>query len=140
MNRFFVIVCFLLVSFVGHAQRNIEGQSVSTSQTGGRFEIIQSPIARRLTFRLDKYTGEVYQLVKKKNDEYCWDNVKIYDQENVDSDNYNNTEITYLLYMGGKAVSDCFLINIKTGDTWQLIHDDEMNIDYFFLMKMTYEY
>lgn len=140
MNRILVIACFMLVSLVSFAQRNTEKQAVSTSQTGGRYEIKQSEIRRSLTFRLDKYTGEVYQLVEKKNDEFCWDYVKIYDQEKVDRNHYENKEITYQLYMGGKAVADCFLLNIKTGDTWQLIHDDEMNIDYFFLMKMTYEY
>ena len=135
MNKILVTACFILASLVSFAQRYTEKQAVFTSQTGGRYEIVQSDIRRSLTFRLDKYTGEVYRLVVKQNDEFCWEYVKIYDQDKVDRDHYDNTEITYQLYLGGIAVADCFLLNIKTGDTWQLIHDNEMNIDYFLLMK-----
>ena len=133
MNRILVIVCFLLTSLCGFAQTG--RQSVSTSQAGGRYEIIQSEILRSLTFKLDKYTGYVYKLVKGDGDEFQWESIRVYDHDKVDPNNNQNEEITYQLFMGSKMASDCFLLNIKTGHTWQLMHDKKMDIDYFYLMK-----
>lgn len=140
MNRILVIACFMLVSLYAFSQTG--RQSVTTSQTGGRYEIVQSEIMRSLTFKLDKYTGEVYKLVKVDEEEFDWKSIRIYDHEKVDPDCYRNEEITYQLFMGSKMAEDCFLLNIETGDTWQLMHDKKLGIDYFYLMKspMGYAY
>jgi hypothetical protein len=42
-----------------------------------RFEIIQSPLAARWTFLLDKYTGRVQQLVKTKDDDNAWETMMV---------------------------------------------------------------
>ena len=93
-------------------------QAVSTSQTGGRFEIIQSELVRKNTFLLDKYFGQVYVLVKKSNDYPDWEPVKVYPSS---TDESPKNKINYQIFMGGIMARDCFLLNINTGETWILV-------------------
>ena len=122
MNRFLVIISFIFISLGAMAQ--IEKHPyVSTSQTGGRFEIIQSPIARRLTFRLDKYTGEVFQYVLGKDDKPLWEKISnVWLSLILDKDKKQDY-IKFQLFMGGIAVADCFLLDIETGITFNLYED-----------------
>lgn len=136
MNRFFIVVCCLMMSLTSLAQVE-DYPYVFTSQTGGRFEIIQSPMARRLTFKLDKYTGNIFQLVRNEEKELVWrkllnfelDLLNIFLPEKVEE------KISYQLFMGGMAISDCFLLNIHNGDTYRLYEDSESEELYFSLMK-----
>ena len=45
---------------------------MTTLPSDARHEIVQSPLAAQWTFRLDRYTGQVYQLVKTANDDFAW--------------------------------------------------------------------
>lgn len=110
MNRLLCIISFLMVSLVSMAQMETRS-SVSTSQTGGRFEIIQSEVARGFTFKLDKYTGTVFQLVNDDKGVLVWEKVPVLSILNSDE----NNEITYQLFLGGLTVQDTYLLNIKTG-------------------------
>ena len=108
-----------------------EKQSVKTSTEGGRYEIIQSNIVRRLTFKLDKFTGQTYQMVKSSDDTLCWQEVEWYGNlfEENDSD-----KITYQIFMGGIMAQDCILINIHTGKTWMLFEDSKTGNLYWSIM------
>lgn len=122
MNRFLVIISFIFISLGAMAQIE-KHPSVSTSQTGGRFEIIQSPIARRLTFRLDKYTGEVFQYVLGKDDKPLWEKVSNPWLSLILDKDKKQDYIKFQLFMGGIAVADCFLLDIETGITFNLYED-----------------
>ena len=63
-----LLLLFLLCSANLYSQGLEKHQSVTTSQTGGRYEIVQSEIKRSNTFKLDKYTGRIYVFVTAKND------------------------------------------------------------------------
>ena len=101
--------------------------SVSTSQTGGRYEIIQSNIKRSLFFKLDKFTGDVYQFVSTSDGGYTWQKI------NVEGKGLGslNKSITYQLFMGGMMAADCILLNIVTGETFMLFEDSKTNTLYF---------
>ena len=137
MNRILVFVCFVMMSLYGFAQLE-HHPSVSTSQTGGRYEIIQSPIARRLIFRLDKYTGEVHQYVLGKDDKPLWEKISnawlslILDKEKKQG------YIKFQLFMGGIAVADCFLLDIETGVTFQLYEDSDSGKLFFSFISNNY--
>ena len=90
---------------------------VATSQTGGRFEIIQSNIKRSLFFKLDKYTGDVFQYVLDSEGDGTWQKIYIIAKKY----SADNTEITYQLFLGGIAAADCILLDIKSGETYKLI-------------------
>lgn len=108
--------------------------SVSTSQTGGRFEIIQSSKARKLTFRLDKYTGDVYQLVETNEKELVWEKIPNLMLEYLRPEKIEQ-KISYQLFMGGIAVADCFLMNIHNGITYVLYEDTETRTNFFKFMS-----
>jgi hypothetical protein len=38
-----------------------------------RFEIVQTELGAKYTFKIDKYNGTVYQLVKTKGDGLAWE-------------------------------------------------------------------
>lgn len=134
MKRLLLIVSFLLFSLGCFAQIETH-PSVSTSQIGGQFEIIQSPLARKLTFKLDKYCGYVWQLVLAKDNSFAWQPVVIFNLYQKYPNHDKNEEITYQIVMGGKSVQDCFLVNIKTGDTWQLKYSEEYDEYHFHLIE-----
>lgn len=134
MYRFFVIVCFLLTSIGSMAQLDTR-TSVSTSQIGGRYEIIQSPIARKFTFKLDKFGGYVWQLVMADDNTFAWQPVAILNMYQKYPDNDKNKDITYQIFIGGTSVQDCILMNIKTGDTWQLKYSEQYQEYHFNIMK-----
>ena len=134
MNRFFVFLCFFMVSLCGFAQ--IEKYPyVSTSQTGGRFEIIQSPIARRFTFRLDKYTGDVYQLVLANDNTLVWEKIPNSVLIMLHDDNKKPDYIRFQLFMSGIALADCFLLDMDTGVTFKLYEDESTGSLFFKYMK-----
>lgn len=109
-----IITLFLSVQF--YAQ---DEQAVSTQMNNARFEVIQSPIARRYTFFLDKVEGKVFQLVHSTASGFSWQEMTVYPK-----DNQTYTEPTYQLFIGGFAVSDMFLVNTKTGRTWVLVKEN----------------
>lgn len=115
-----ILLLFILFSCTNIYSQLQNYQATTTSQVGGRYEIIQSQIKRSNTFKLDKFTGKVYMFVSTKNDWYTWQEVyKGY----VELDKVIPEKINYQIFMGGIAAKDCFLININTGVTWMLTED-----------------
>lgn len=108
-----------------------ERSSVSTSQTGGRYEIIQSPIARRYTLKLDKYSGNVWQYVNGLDDKPTWQSIPrvlnmfgtLMPYSITDKD--LPKEIKYQIFMSGTMLRDLFLLNIETGQTWVLTNSSD---------------
>ena len=125
MRKTFVIFLLMLLSVRMFAVDGVG--SVSTSQTGGRYEIIQSNIKRSLYFKLDKFTGDVYQFVSTSDGGYTWQKI------NVEGKGLGslNKSITYQLFMGGMMAADCILLNIETGETFMLFEDSKTNTLYF---------
>ena len=54
------------------AQQTSDIHQHTTAPAGARFEIIQSELAAKWTFRFDRFTGHVAQLVKKDEDDNTW--------------------------------------------------------------------
>ena len=106
-------------------------QAVKTSTEGGRYEIIQSEIMRRYCFKLDKYTGDVYQLVTTKDDTKKWEKMIVV---GLPFDEIKPNTINFQIFMGGIAVSDSFMINIHTGHTYQLYKDEETGANFWAYM------
>jgi len=129
MKNFFVTLLFCVLSSIVYCQETFH--AVKSSINGGRFEIVQSDIARRQTFKIDKYTGKVYVYVKTRDETkpFTWE--KVYWIGDIYEKPENPNQINYQLFLGGKAISDCILINIYTGKTWLLFTDSETEQDFF---------
>ena len=99
---------------------------LKTSTESGRFEFIQSTISRKISLMLDKYTGKVWQMVR--DSEYDCLTFE-YIPKTTQSTDVKSAKINYQLFLGGMMLSDCFLLNINTGEVWQLVKDkDDYNI------------
>lgn len=120
MNKKLLITIIGIFTFCFTAKAQIipivaaNGASVST-QNVGRFEFIQSSIARSQSFLLDKYTGRVwrYRTGQKKFEEISRENFSPPTEETIH----------FQLYIGGENSKDCFLLNIHTGEMWRYTSD-----------------
>lgn len=84
-----------------------------------RYEMVQSQLAARWTFRLDRYTGEVMQLLLSKEKQNMWAKVPVQDLPVLK----NPTRPRYQIFTSGLAAKHTFLLDTATGKTWTLIFD-----------------
>ena len=94
-----------------------------------RYEIVQSELGARYTFKIDKYTGYVKQLVKSDDDSVTWQSIILIDSSKTEDQ--QNNKVNYQIFTSGLGARFTFLINIKTGDTWQLTEVDDMGYLYW---------
>lgn len=123
MKQIILLFTLFLFSLTSSAIEN--QQAVKTSTEGGRYELVQSEIARRYFFKLDKFTGDVYQLVVKRNGDKTWEKMMVV---GLSIDTIKENTINFQIFMGGTAISDCFMINIHTGSTYLLYKDPDTDI------------
>ncbi|WP_343725756.1 hypothetical protein [Herbaspirillum huttiense] len=81
-----------------------------------RYEIVQSPMAARWTFKLDRYTGTVWQLVTTSDNDLTWEGMLIVQSPIVTSP----SKPRFQLFTSGIAARHTFLLDTETGRTWQL--------------------
>lgn len=122
MNKRFMVIsilCFaLLVPVLALGDLSNVHQSTTTAPDS-RYEIVQSQLAARWTFRLDRYNGEVMQLLLNKEKENVWEKVLVVDLPRVK----NPIRPRFQIFTSGLAARHTFLLDTMTGKTWTLIFD-----------------
>jgi hypothetical protein len=98
-----------------------------------RFSIIQSTLAARGTFKLDGFTGEVYQLVADTENNELWQ--MLHKNYHFISDIKNDNSINYVLFTSTIAMRFTYLMNVNTGATWQLVKNPTTEETYFTPMR-----
>jgi hypothetical protein len=86
-----------------------------------------SDVAAKYTFKVDKFTGDVYQFVQREDKTYTW---QFIEKETSDKDILKQDNINYQLFSSGLGIRFTFLLNINSGLTWQLVRDEKEG--YFF--------
>ncbi len=111
------LLVLFFVFFMAHSVVGQRHDAIITNPESGRWEIVQSKLVRSLTFKLDKYTGDVYLFEESAADtSTVWLRIpRALTEEDVVDD---EKTINYQLYLGGQAVRDCFLINLNNGLVW----------------------
>lgn len=89
-----------------------------------RFCIVQSIILRKQTFMLDRYTGEVYQMVKSKSGEYSWQKMRVLGL-NHSPDLSKNKSPHFLIFLGSMQARDAFLLDTTSGQSWKIFEDSD---------------
>ena len=84
---------------------------------GARFEIVQSPIAAKWTFRLDRYSGRVWQLVRTKQDENAWEEMPVLNL----AKGQPSARPRFQLFTSGLAAKHTFLFDSESGKTWLVV-------------------
>jgi hypothetical protein len=104
-------------------------QEISLKSNSPRYQIVQSSIAARGTYKVDTYEGGVYQLVVDKNNNETWQLLR--QVGNGNNDNIVKGQRNYELFLSSIAMRFTYLINLKTGATWQLVQDPNTEENYF---------
>lgn len=117
--KFYLFFAFALLCSISNGQ-TIQHQS--TTGNSGRFEIVQSTLANRFLFKIDKFTGKTFQIVESRDSAIVWENVVI--KKHFLSDIRNEGKPNYQIFLSGFMVKLTLLMNINTGATWQLTQDD----------------
>ncbi|MDE4917017.1 hypothetical protein ACUXAV_001637 [Cupriavidus metallidurans] len=107
------------------AQSTSQRSVITAAAADARFEIVQSELALRWTFKLDKQSGVVYQLVASKDGVLSWDEMARYKHTLPDPVVAGKTN--YQIFLSGIAAKNTFLINVNSGATWQLQGSDSGN-------------
>ena len=95
----------------------VRSHQMTSSPAGARFEVLQSTLAAKLTFRLDRFTGRVWQLVKTANDENTWEEMQVYEKPSVQSP----TRPRFQLFTSGLAARHTFMLDGDSGKTWVVV-------------------
>ena len=106
-----IVGCLLLVPVVTHADLSNVHQSTNPSSES-RFEVVQSQLAARWTFRLDRYTGEVMQLLLNEQKENTWHKIPVQDLPRIK----NPSRPRFQIFTSGLAARHTFLLDTFTGD------------------------
>jgi len=116
--RFWLVLIVVLCSLLAGQAQQDEPTPIHSSTTiasTARYEIVQSTLAARWMFRLDRQTGSVYQIVKTKSDDIAWERMDVLQLPSAAT-----SGIHYQLFLSGFAAKFTFLMNTDTGKTWQL--------------------
>jgi hypothetical protein len=90
--------------------------TTSTISATARYEIVQSHLAAKWTFRLDRICGTVYQLVSNKNNGLLWEQMRVEARPKCLTDGRAH----FQLFSSSLAARHTFLMNTDSGTTWVL--------------------
>jgi len=111
--RFFSLYVLLYVAFAARGQ---EIHNQTSPPPNAKFEIVQAQTAAKWAFRLNRFTGQVSQLVKTSKGNQSWENMRVIDAPKVSTNSYPHFQI----FLSGLAAKYSFLIDTDSGKTWVL--------------------
>jgi hypothetical protein len=137
MHYFFAAALFIAVAVLSHEARAqadmpLPPHVTTTVSPSARYEIVQSELAAKWTFRLDRVCGRVYQLIHTTgDDELGWGVIAAERRAACQEDGRTH----YQLFTSSLAAKFQFLMNSDTGATWVLTERKRSNgdVDYIFL-------
>jgi hypothetical protein len=112
----FAIAIIVATQGTASAQLQTQPHATTTTSDNARYEIVQSQLAARWTFRLDRKCGGVSQLVRTAEDENAWESMSVIGLDECKSDRVAHFQI----FSSGLAAKHTFLMDTSTGKTWTL--------------------
>jgi hypothetical protein len=110
-----IFTIVFLAAQPSYAQRDISDLHQKTTTPGdARYEILQSQLAAKWTFRLDRFSGRVWQLLKTPTDGNAWEEMPVQGLTKITNPN----KPRFLLFTSGIAARHTFLMDSLTGKTW----------------------
>lgn len=104
-------------SFAADIDVNIRSHQVTTPPSGARFEVIQSTLAAKWTFRLDRYSGRIWMLVKTPDDDNAWEEMPVQERPQIQTP----SRARFQLFTSGLAARHTFLLDADTGKSWLIV-------------------
>lgn len=143
MKRSYLPLAAILVLVTTNAKA-FQNQAHTRIPENARYQIIQSSIALKDTFKLDTYTGTSWQLVQDPDGTLSWELLnRISFAGNskpltftlaelagakVTDKNETRHQISYGIYTSGIAIKNTFLINFDNGHTWLLVENSHHDL------------
>jgi hypothetical protein len=145
MKLQFAAFLFFLLIIPGNAQaqERVVASIPNATKTPAeaRFEIVQVFFRETILLKLDKYTGEVYELVRNrdyirdKGQAFAWQLVR---WNNRPSDALNLQNVNFQIF-GATTNYDnsVYLININNGDVWTLVREQDVEKESYWVLTKT---
>ena len=124
IKRGTLLVCILFAPFVINAQESTYHVSTSVPDTA-RFEIVQSSVLVRLTFRIDKHTGRNWHVAEKTDGAFVWEEMY---REGADDDQSDSEKPHYQIFSSGILAKQTILMNTDTGESWYVVEDSDSEL------------
>jgi hypothetical protein len=120
MRSFIIALAPLVFSFLLVAQ-DTNPAAVHTSLDGhSRYEIVQSPVRSGYLFKLDKYTGDVWQYVEDDpQGAAVWRKMLVRDLPAASRTACER----FQLFASGRITRDTFLLDTLSGRVWRAVDD-----------------
>ena len=117
-------IIFLLLSVIC-LETSAQDTYVQTDVcSNARFEIIQSSIAAKATYMIDKYFGFTFYAVENDSASTIkWELIKSELHPNDKVENIN--KVNYQLFISSISLRFTYLLNVNTGATWKLYKDSD---------------
>ncbi len=138
MKKLALLICLITSVALGQEMPNNVPQ-LSSPVNNAHFEIVASRWMRREIFRLDRYSGRIWQLVVSGEGDAkttFWQDMR---EENIpflSSSNHPHFQI----FLSGEFVADTFLIDTDSGSIWRMVEatkkSPEGEIKYLLWEKM----
>lgn len=123
--KYWTVLLFLFNSRAFAQDYPAPAHQHTSPNPGGRFEIVQSPLAAKWTFRLDRYAGRVWQLVRTKDEDNAWEEMVVFGLAKLQSPSRPRFQI----FTSGIAARHTFLLDTDSGRTWTLTTGKAKNKD-----------
>ena len=120
MRLFLSMLIVFCIPIQSNAQITQSPQS-TVAPPNSRYEVVQSEIVARLTFRLDRECGNVAQLVRTQSGGYAWEEMLVLGLPNCNA----NGRARYQIFTSGLLARNTFLIDTQTGKSWQTFQEGD---------------
>ena len=114
-----VMIALLTMSSRAFAQEVPAQAQRSASVAEGRFDVVHSPLGLLFTFRLDRFTGRVWQLTSVRGGLWEWEETPVPELATIATPNRPR----FQLHVSGISASHTLLIDTETGKSWQFTKD-----------------
>lgn len=107
----------LLLTFAlpAHAQNDAARTGAGTMlPANARYQIVQSPLTLRDTFRLDRVTGRVHRMVEREGSGLAWVEMIVVERPNLAA----SGPPRFTLFLSGISGRSSYLLDTVSGRTW----------------------
>jgi hypothetical protein len=122
-SAWLVAAVIALPSASASAQRDAVQHERSSAPDESRYQLVQSTLVARATYRIDKVLGRVDQIVMREDSTITWQRMPRL--EHPSGDPQVASRVNYQLFLSGIANRHTFLMNLHNGATWQLVMTKE---------------
>jgi hypothetical protein len=118
-----LMIFYFLAGVLSSLAQEAPIHNFSMTPADAKFEIVQSQIAARWTFRLNRYSGQVSMLVKDSEGKLLWEPMQIVNLVEVPE----TLRPHFQIFLSGIIAQNSFLLDVDSGRTWILTTITEKN-------------